>query len=62
MQEGDPFGIGLGLVMAMPQIATYCYLPIPLAISLLWALVAFVKALGGSYIVSKIYNWKLAVA
>ena len=48
--------------MAMPQIATYCYLPIPLAISLLWALVAFVKALGGSYIVSKIYNWKLAVA
>jgi hypothetical protein len=25
-----PFGFGLGLVMAMPQISTYCYLPITL--------------------------------
>jgi len=53
-----PFGIGLGLVMAMPQIGTYCYLPIPITISLLWALISFLKALGSSYIVSKIYNWK----
>ena len=53
-----PFGIGLGLVMAMPQIATYTYLPIPISISLLWALITFVKVLGASYIVSKIYNWK----
>ena len=52
-----PFGIGLGLVMAMPQIGTYCYLPIPITISLLWAFIAFVKALGGSVIVSKIYNF-----
>ncbi len=57
-KKAIPFGIGLGLVMAMPQIGTYCYLPIPLTISLLWALIAFVKALGSSYIVSKIYNWK----
>ena len=57
-KKAIPFGIGLGLVMAMPQIATYCYLPIPLMISLLWAVIAFVKALGSSYIVSKIYNWK----
>jgi uncharacterized protein involved in response to NO len=57
-KKAIPFGVGLGLVMAMPQIGTYCYLPIPLTISLLWALIAFVKALGGVYVVSKIYNWK----
>lgn len=57
-KKAIPFGIGLGLVMAMPQIATYSYLPIPLTISLLWAVIAFVKAFGSSYIVSKIYNWK----
>lgn len=51
-----PFGIGLGLVMAMPQLATYCYLPIPFAISALWALIAFAKALGAGVIVGKIFN------
>lgn len=57
-KKAIPFGIGLGLVMAMPQIATYSYLPIPLTLSLLWAGIAFIKALGSSFIVSKIYNWK----
>ena len=57
-KKAIPFGIGLGLVMAMPQIATYSYLPIPLTLSLLWAVIAFIKALGCSFIVSKIYNWK----
>ena len=52
-----PFGVGLGLLMAMPSIGTYCYLPIPITISLLWAVIAFLKALGGTCIVSKIYNW-----
>lgn len=53
-----PFGIGLGLVMAMPQIGTYSYLPIPMTISLSWALITFVEALVATCIVSKIYNWK----
>lgn len=57
-KKAIPFGIGLGLVMAMPQIATYNYLPIPLTLSLLWAVIVFIKALGSSFIVSKIYNWK----
>ena len=57
-KKGIPFGIGLGLVLAMPQIASYNYLPIPLAISLFWALISFIKAFGCSLIVSKIYNWK----
>ena len=57
-KKGIPFGIGLGLVMATPQIATYCYLPIPLTISLFWALSEFIKAIVTVLIVSKIYNWK----
>lgn len=57
-KKAIPFGIGLGLVMAMPQIATYNYLPIPLTLSLLWAVIAFIKALGSTFLVSKIYNWK----
>jgi len=57
-KKAIPFGVGLGLVMAMPQIATYSYLPIPLTLSMLWAVIAFIKALGCSFIVSKVYNWK----
>lgn len=57
-KKGIPFGIGLGLVMAAPQIATHCYLPIPITISLCWALIEFVKGLATVFIVSKIYNWK----
>ena len=56
-KKAIPFGIGLGLVMAVPEIGTFCYLPIPLTISLLWALSEFVKALVSTYIVAKIYNW-----
>ena len=51
-----PFGIGLGLVMAMPQIATYSYLPIPLSISLMWAAASFVKAFGTAIIAGKVFN------
>ncbi len=57
-KKGVPFGIGLGLVMATPQIATYCYLPIPLKLSLSWTVIEFVKALFTVLIVSKVYNWK----
>lgn len=57
-KKARPFGFGLGLVMAMPQIATYCYLPIPFIISLLWALISFTKALCGTLIAAKIYHWQ----
>ena len=43
-------------VMAMPQIGTFSYLPIPITISLCWAAAAFFKALGTSVIVAKIFN------
>lgn len=57
-KKAIPFGVGLGLVMAMPQIGSYAYLPIPMKLSLFWALATFVQALGSAVIVSKIYNWK----
>jgi len=55
-KKAIPFGIGLGLVLAMPQLATYTYLPIPFKISALWAVIGFVKAFATTFVVSKIYN------
>ncbi len=55
-KKAIPFSFGLGLVMAMPQIATYSYLPIPLSISLFWAAASFGKAFGCSFIVAKVFN------
>lgn len=55
-KKAVPFGFGLGLVMAVPQIATYSYLPIPMTISLAWAAASFVKAFGAVYIVAKVFN------
>jgi len=53
-----PFGFGLSLVVAIPQIATYCYLPIPFSLSLIWTLATFVQAFISVLIISKIFNWK----
>lgn len=55
-KKAVPFAIGLGLVMAMPQIATYSYLPIPMTISLLWTAATFVEVFGASFLVAKIFN------
>jgi len=57
-KKAIPFGVGLGLVMAAPQIASFCYLPIPMKLSLLWMLTEFFKAFGTVFIVARIYNWK----
>ncbi len=57
-KKAIPFGVGLGLVMAAPQIASFCYLPIPIKLSLLWMLTEFFKAFGTVFIVAKIYNLK----
>lgn len=55
-KKAVPFAIGLALVMAMPQIATYSYLPIPITISLLWTAATFVEVFGASFLVAKIFN------
>ena len=51
-----PFAFGLGLVMAMPQIASYSYMPIPFTITLCWTVAAFFKAFGSSIIIGKVMN------
>ena len=48
--------LGPGLVMAMPQFATYSYLPITIAISLAWAAASFVNAFGTAFIVAKVFS------
>jgi len=53
-----PFGFGLGLVMAVPQISTYCYLPIPFSLSLIWVFATFVQVFAAVFIVGRIFNWK----
>jgi len=53
---GIQYGILTGLILAMPQLRTYCYLPIPLVISLLWMLAALLKCLGAGMVIAKIYN------
>lgn len=55
-QKAIPFGFGLGLVMATPQIASYSYLAIPFSISLAWAAASFVKAFGSVFVVAKVSN------
>ena len=55
-KKAIPFGFGLGLVMAMPQLGTFSYLPIPISISLIWAVVSFLKAFGTTYVVAKVFN------
>ena len=55
-KKAIPFAFGLGLVMAMPPIATYSYLPIPISISLGWAGASFVKTFGSAFIVAKVFN------
>jgi hypothetical protein len=55
---GIQYGILTGLILAMPQLGTYCYLPIPLVISLLWMLAALLKCLGAGMAIARIYKEK----
>ncbi len=45
-KRGVAFGFFAGLLLAMPQLGTYCYLPIPLTISLMWMLASHINRLG----------------
>lgn len=53
---GLMFGFFTGLILAMPQLGTYCYLPIPLSISLLWMLAALLKCIVVSMVIAFIYK------
>ena len=55
-KRGIAFGFFAGLLLAMPQLGTYCYLPIPLTISLMWMLAEFLKCLGAGMTIAAIYK------
>lgn len=55
-KHGVAFGFFAGLLLAMPDLGTYCYLPIPLTISLMWMLASVLKCLGAGIIIAAIYK------
>ncbi len=55
-KKGIGFGVLSGLVVASPQLATFCYLPIPITISLLWMLSVVLRGLGVGLIIAKLYK------
>ena len=55
-KRGIAFGFFTGLLMAMPELGTYCYLPIPLTITLMWMLSTLIKGLGAGMTIAAIYR------
>lgn len=55
-KTGLGVGMAVGFILAAPQLATHSYLPIPLSISLLWMLAAFLKSVGTSAVVAAIHK------
>ena len=59
-RRGIAFGFFAGLLLAAPQLGTYCYLPIPLTITLMWMVAEFLKCLGAGITIAMIYREKTA--
>ena len=57
-KRGIAFGLFAGLLLAAPQLGSYCYLPIPLTISLMWMLANLLKCLGSGMVAAAIYKEK----
>jgi len=57
-KRGVAFGFFAGLILGVPQLATYCYLPIPLSISLMWVLASIVKCTLVGMAIACIYKEK----
>ena len=57
-KRGVAFGFFAGLLLAMPELGTYCYLPIPLTITLMWMLASLIKGLGAGVVIATIYKEK----
>jgi hypothetical protein len=54
---GVQYGVIIGLILAMPQLAAFSYLPIPMSIALLWMLAALIKSIVASMVIAKIYKF-----
>jgi len=60
--EGVRYGILIGLLMAAPQLATYCYLPMPLSLTLSWVAGSALKGLGAGIVASLVFRTDTASA
>ncbi|MFT5171095.1 MAG: hypothetical protein ACI9BD_000867 [Candidatus Marinamargulisbacteria bacterium] len=56
MSDGIMYGLAIGTVLGAVQLGTYCYLPIPLSLTLAWVAAAVVKSVGCGAIAAKIYK------
>ena len=54
--EGARFGVYLGLVIMAVDIGSYCYLPIPLTLTLSWMAASLFKAVGTGVVLGLIYK------
>lgn len=55
-KRGVAFGLFVGLLLGIPAIAAYCYLPVPLTIPLLWCVAEVLKCIGAGVIVAHTYK------
>jgi hypothetical protein len=54
--EGVRFGLYVGLLLASIEVGTYCYLPIPVKLTLAWVVGGLLKGLGTGIAVSLVYK------
>ena len=56
IRESVRFGLMIGLLIGATQIGTYCYMPIPLALTLSWTVAEIVKGLGAGIVLALVYK------
>ncbi len=54
--EGFRFGLLIGLLLGTIQLGTYCYMPIPLSLTLSWVAASLVKGLGSGLALALTYK------
>ena len=54
--EGVRFGLCIGMLLGSIEIATYCYMPIPMVLMLSWVVVSLLKGLGSGVVLSLVYR------
>ena len=55
-KRGIAFGFFAGLLLAMPQLGAYCYMPVPLTIPLMWMLSSLLECIGAGMVIAAIYK------
>ena len=54
--EGVRFGLYIGLLLASLEVGTYCYLPIPVKLTIAWVVGGLLKGLGTGTAVALVYK------